>query len=186
MKHKTLCFFKKESGDTIVLFAGMFVVLIFFIGLSLDIGMIYLQRNSMQNLCQLIRENRFTYQDTIRFADNPGEASYNIIDDAMRDNGFDGTVKVYFKEEQPVSNYRDYRIRTQLSEEYSFTFARIFGLTTTTITVFLDGRETYGEGGDDVVWHPPIQVTEYNGSYTSKSGGGYVYNNHDFPTNWDV
>lgn len=184
MKHKIRRFCRQESGNIIILFAGMLVVLIFFIGLSLDIGMIYLQRNSMQNLCQLIREDRFTYQDTIRYADNPGLASYQIIYDTMADNNFNGTVKVYFYEETPQSNYRYYRIRTELSKEYSYTFARIFGLTTTTIKVSLDGGEAYGESLNDVVWHSPLAAANYNGSYTSQPGGGYVYNSHDIPAGW--
>lgn len=184
MNHKIRRFCRQERGNITILFAGMLVVLIFFIGLSLDIGIICLQRNSMQNLCQLIREDRFINQDTIRYADNPGLASYQIIYDTMADNHFNGTVKVYFKEEPPQSNDRDYRIRTELSEEYSFTFARIFGLTTTTVTVSLDGRETYGDKGTDMVWYPPLSVSNYNGSYISQSGGGYVYDSHDIPAGW--
>ncbi|WHH57947.1 Tad domain-containing protein [Petroclostridium sp. X23] len=184
MRHKILRFFKQENGNIIILFAGTLVVLIFFIGLSLDIGMICLHRNSMQSLCQLIREDRFTYQDTIRYAENPGLTSYQIIYDTMTDNNFNGTVKVYFYEETPESNYRYYRIRTELSKEYAYTFARIFGLTTTTVTVSLDGGETYGESLKDMIWYSPIAVSSYNGSYTSQFGGGYVYDNHDIPADW--
>ncbi len=184
MKHNILHFFKQERGNMIILFAGTLVVLIFFIGLSLDIGMICLQRNSMQNLCQIVREDRFTYQDTIRYAENPGEASYQIIYDTLKGNGFDGTVKVYFYEKEPESNNRSYRIRTELSEEYAYTFGRIFGKTTDTITVSLDGGETYGEGGLDVVWHSPKDVSTYNGSYTSQSDGGYAYDSGDIPADW--
>lgn len=183
MKPKILPRFEQESGNIIVLFAGTLIVLIFFIGLSLDIGMICLQRNSMQNLCQLIREDRFTCQDTIRFADNPGETSYQLVYDALKGN-FDGTVKVYFKEKTPQSNDREYRIRTELSKEYSYTFAKVLGMTTTTVTVSLDGGESYGEGGSDVVWYPPDPVSSYNGSYTSQSDGTYVYDNKDFPGDW--
>ncbi len=184
MKRKISYFFKKENGDMIILFAGILVVLIFFIGLSLDVGMIVLHRNSMQNLCQLVREDRFTYQDTIRYADNPGLTSYQIIYDTMMDNDFDGTVKVYFNEEIPKYNYRHYRIRTELSKEYDYTFARIFGLTTTTITVSLDGGEIYGESLNDVVWYSSIPVSEYNGSYSSLPNGQYEYLKHDIPADW--
>ena len=184
MKYKILHFYEQERGNIIVLFALTLVVLIFFIGLSIDISMICLQRNTMQDLCQIIREDRFTYQDTIRYADNPGLTSYQIIYDSLEDNNFNGTVKVYFCEDEPASNYRSYHIRTELSEEYSYSFARIFGFTSRTVTVSLDGGETYGESGNDVVWHSPIAVADYNGSYTSKPSGGYIYDSHDIPPGW--
>lgn len=184
MKLKILGFFKQENGNIIILFAGTLIVLIFFLGLSLDIGMICLQRNSMQNLCQLLREDRFTCQDTIRFAENPGLASYELVYNTMNDNNFDGTVKVYFYEKTPQNNYREYLVRTELSQEYSFAFARVLGFTTTTITVSLDGGESYGEGGADVVWRPIYSVSDYNGSYTSQPDGVPCYNSSEIPPEW--
>ena len=184
MKQKCKYFFKREDGNILVLFASVLTILIFFIGLSLDVGMLFLRRNSMQSLCQMVREDRFTYQDSIRYASNPGLESYQIISDTMAANAFDGTVKVYFYEEPPAANYRYYRIRTELSDEYSFTFARLFGLDTMTLTVFLDGGETYGEGLSDVVWYPPLSAASYNGSYTSQPGGGYIYDGADLPSSW--
>ncbi len=176
--------FSRENGNILLLFAGTLTILIFFVGISMDLGLIYLKRNALMNLCQIVKEDRFTFQDSIRYSDNPGQDSYVMIEDAMRRNNFDGTVKVYFKEKPPESNYRNYQIRTQLSEEYSYTFLRLFGATTTTITVYFDGGETYGEGISDVIWHPSTPVSSYNGSYTSQSGGGYDYDSSDMPADW--
>jgi|GEM_PF-912970 hypothetical protein len=176
-----------EKGNITLLFAATLVLLIFFIGVSLDLGMIYMERNELIDLCQVIREDRFTYQDTIRFAENPGLTSYRIISDTMADNGFDGTVKVYFSEREPESNYRYYRIRTKLSVKYSYSFLRLFGLNSATVSAFVDGGETYGEGINDVVWYPQMPVSRYNGSYTGTGAGGYggyVYDASDLPADW--
>ena len=178
---KGLC---REDGNILLLFAGALTVIIFFVGISMDFGLICIKRSALMNLCQLAKEERFAFQDTIRYSENPGLDSYQMVEDVMRNNNFKGTVKVYFYERMPESSYRYYRIRTQLSEEYSYTFLRIFGISTTTITAYYDGGETYGEGISDVVWHPSSPVFLYNGSYTSREGGGYDYNNSDIPGDW--
>ncbi|WP_349672914.1 pilus assembly protein TadG-related protein [Lacrimispora sp.] len=181
---KKLACFDREDGNILLLFAGCLTVLIFFIGISMDLGLIYLKRNALMNLCQLVKEDRFTFQDSIRYSDNPGKDSFTMIEDALRRNHFDGTVKVYFKEDAPETNYRYYKIRTQLSEEYSYTFLKIFGADTTTITVYFDGGETYGEGISDVIWHPALPVSSYNGSYTSQPDGSFGYDSADIPADW--
>lgn len=184
MMRKIRRFFKGERGNVMVLFAGALVVIIGFVGLSIDIGLLCLQRNTLQNMTQVIRGNRFTYQDTIRYADDPGKTSFEMIQETLAENGFDGTIKVYFYEETPAANYRCYRIRTELSEDFSFYFARIFGLDTTTITVSLDGGESIGDISSDVIWYPQKDTSEYNGSYTGTSSGGYVHDTSDIPPDW--
>lgn len=184
MRKKLVKAVKSEEGGIILLFAGILVILIFFVGLSLDMGMLYLKRNNMQNLCQLIREDRFTYQDTIRYADNPGLATYQVAARSLESNDFNGQVKIYFCEDTPQFNYRSYRVRTELSEDFSFAFLQILGLSSIKLTVHLDGGETYGEGGDDVIWYPPEPVSSYNGSYTGEPGGGYTYDRSDLPDDW--
>jgi hypothetical protein len=179
MKQKIRRLFKEERGNIMVLFAGSLIVIIAFIGLSLDVGLLSLERNSLQNLSQVIREDRFTNQDKIRYADNPGLASYNIISETLAENGFDGTVTVYFYEKEPKASHREYYIRTVLSEEFSWNFARVVGMTTTPISVTLDGYETCGENGLDVVWFPKNPPSSYNGSYSS---GGFVAG--DIPPEW--
>ncbi|SHI18913.1 Putative Flp pilus-assembly TadE/G-like [Sporobacter termitidis DSM 10068] len=182
MKHKIRRLFGEERGNIMVLFAGTLIVIIGFIGLSLDVGLLLLQRNDLQTLSQVIRQDRFTFQDTIRNADDPGSASFTLIDSTLKENGFDGTLKVYFYEEDPLPNYRSYRIRTVLSDDCPFYFARVFGLTTTTLSVSLDGGETIGDKGNDVVWHPKKSPSEYNGCYTSLPGGGYNLSHSDIPS----
>lgn len=176
--------FSREGGNILLLFAGFLILITFMVGIALDLGMIYMRRNDLIDLCQLARDRRFTYQDSIRYSDNPGAETYEIVSAAIRENGFSGTVKVYFFEDPPASNYRYYRVRTELSEEYEYTFLKLFGLDTVTISTFLDGGETYGEGINDMIWHPAMPCSEYNGSYTGTAGGPYHYDASDRPCDW--
>lgn len=175
---------KAERGNIMVLFALTLIVIIGFIGLSVDVGMLSLKRNSLENMLQVVRNDRFTYQDLIRYSDHPGEEVYHVIHDTLVSNGFDGTVKVYFYEQTPVSNQRYYQIRTVLSDDFTYYFARVFGMTTTTVSVSLDGGEAVGDGSSDVVWYPEELPSIYNGSYTSQPGGGFVHVSSDIPPEW--
>lgn len=174
----------KEDGNILLIFAGSMVVIAFFIGICLDISMIYMERNSMQNLLQIIREERFTHQETIRYSENPALATYEIAHDTAAENGFGGTLKVYFYEEEPSYNYRRYQVRIMLIKESPLYFGRIFGLNTMLLKTSLDGGESYGEGFADVIWHSPRPVSSYNGAYTGIMGGGYVYDGADLPSDW--
>jgi len=185
MKKAAKQFLKDEDGNILLIFAGSMVLIAFFIGICLDVSMIYMKRNSMQNILQIIREERFTYQDTIRYADNPALTTYHIAYNAAGENEFGGTVKVYFCEEDPEPNYRSYQVRILLTDECPFYFGRIFGLNTMPLRVTLDGGESYGEGSADVIWHSPLPVSSYNGAYTGSIGDGHVvYDSTDLPLDW--
>lgn len=177
---------RKENGDILVLFAGMFIIIVFCLALVIDIGMVYLRRNEMQDICQVIRKDRFTYEDSVRYAENPAEFCYKEIYSSAVDNGFDGNVKVYFNEEEPVNNKRSYKTRTVLTEKYKFSFAKILGFNEMDINVSIDVDETYGEGMADMIWHSKKSVSSYNGSYTNINDGsdGFVYTAGDIPSDW--
>ena len=179
-------FFIKEEGNILLIFAGSMILIMFFIGLALDLSMIYMHQNSLQDFLQIIREDRFANQDSIRFSDNPALTTYNIAYDVAEKNGFTGILKVYFLEDEPEHNYRSYKIRVELADESPFYFGKIFGLNKINLRARLDGGESYGEGFADVVWHSPIHVDNYNGSYSGKIGGfpTYVYDNNDLPSDW--
>ena len=177
---------KKENGDILVLFAGLFILIVFCLALVIDVGMIYLRRNQMQDICQVIRKDRFTYEDTVRYSDNPAEDCFKNIYNSATKNGFNGNVKVYFNEKEPQCNKRSYKTRTVLTEKYKFTVARILGFDETNIEVFIDVDETYGEGRADMIWHPKTPISSYNGSYTSLDDGtnNFVFTAGDIPSDW--
>ena len=184
MKKKTKHFFIKEEGNVLMIFAASMILIAFFIGICLDLSIVYMEHNSMQSMLQIIREERFTFQETIRYADNPAVTTYKIVNEAAEKNGFEGKLKVYFYEEEPSHNYRRYQVRIVLTKESPLYFGKIFGLNTVTLNAGLDGGESYGEGFADIVWHPPYSVSVYNGSYSGKDGGGYVYDSSDLPPDW--
>ena len=62
---------RREKGNVAFIFAGILIILIFFVGLATDISMVLWHHNRLENTCQLVRDNRYTYQDTVRYSDNP-------------------------------------------------------------------------------------------------------------------
>ena len=176
----------EEEGNGTLLFAFSLVILLFFLGIGMDLGLYYAKQTDLENLCQLMRENRFTYQDSMRYADNPGQTAYDLAAGTMQKNSFAGTVTVYFQEDlQPAeANARHYRIRTELSEDFSFYFLRIFGAHPVLVQAYVDDIENYGEGGNDVIWHPAVTPDSYSGSYTGAAGGACSFVRGDFPPDW--
>lgn len=172
-------FLKDEKGNVLLIFAGAMVVIVGFIGLIIDVSMIYMDNNSMQSLLQIIREERFTHQDHIRYSDNPALETYKLAHKSAKKNGFDGKIKVYFKEDKPSqdNSFRSYKIRIVLADESQFYFGRIFGLNTIDLSAKIDGGESYGDSSLDVIWYPPDNVSTYNGSYSGNmNSDGYTYN----------
>lgn len=178
--------FSREDGNILLLFAATLTLLIFMVGIALDLGMIYMRRNDLIDLCQLARERRFTYQNTIRYAENPGRETYQIVSNAIRENGFDGNITVYFYEQEPTPAHRYYQVRTVLSEQYEYTFLKLFGADTVMISAYLDGGEHYGgEDSTDMIWHPKIPCSKYNGSYTGTNNSQNPwFAPGDLPSDW--
>lgn len=177
---------KEEDGNIIVLFAGGLLLLCFFVGIAFDLGLYYTKKNDLENLCRLLREDRFTHQDSIRYADNPGAENYRIASKTLQDNGFTGNLSVFFKEEPfpAYANARQYKIRIELSENFGFHFLKIFGLSDVKIMAHIDGKENYGEGGSDVIWHPSGTADTYSGVYSGSAGSGYSFSQGTFPSGW--
>lgn len=181
MRYEIISEVKKENGNTTVLFASLIVILIGFIGMAIDIGIVYMRRSDLGNLCQLIRDDRFTHQDSIRFADNPGASTYEIVADAMKDNNFKGEIKVYFFEKKPEPNYRKYITRVELSEDVPVYFLKLFGLKSFKIKAYIDGEDNYGEGNLDRIWHPAMPESAYNGLYFGSKSESYTFTAGEFP-----
>ena len=174
---------KEEKGSIIAIFTLCLVILIFFVGIAIDFGAYYMKKNDLENLCRIVREDRFIFQDTVKYSDNPAAEFYNIVQDTMNKNGFKGNINVYFKEEAftAYANSRSYKMRVELSEPFSFSFLKIFGLSSVMVEAHIDGKENYGESGNDVIWHPGVNVNAYNGRYSGKAGSTYSFSPGVFP-----
>lgn len=183
---RLLRFWKDENGQYAAMFAVVLVVIVFFVGIAIDLNMVYRQRNAMETTLQIVRDNRFTYQDSIRYADNPAAEMYKIISQTMAANGYgeETEIKLYFKEEPPQQHYRYYTVRTEVSQPFYWNFLRIFGAESTMITVNLDGGSSYGDGAIENVWCPVDPPSTYNGCYIGKVGTGYASYTGELPSGW--
>lgn len=188
---------QKETGSVIVLFALSLVILLGFVSLALDVGMINMKRARMMDLCQQMRKARLDAKDYIMNADDPARLIYDISNQCAVDNNFKGHLKIYYQEQTdplyPTTNWvecRTYRVRIEISQEYRFAFAAglLTGSETKKITVYLDGGEQKSSRGDDgtervPVWYPLGDLQ--NGSYERLDNIGAAephFNQGDYPT----
>lgn len=200
IKKRLRAYRQQEKGDVIVLFALSLVMLLAFVSLAIDIGMISMKQAAMMDLCQQMRKARLDAKDYIMNAADPALMIYEISNQCAMVNDFQGELKVYYKEETdpvaPTSNWVDkrrYKVRIELKQEYQFAFAAaIFsGPASQKITVYLDGEEqktssftSVGEGTVPV-WYP--EKTLRTGSFKRKDLDGRdkpVYDATDYPAGW--
>lgn len=191
----------RESGDILVLFACSLVVLLSFVAFAIDIGMVNMKKAHMMDLAQQMRQARLDAKDYILNADNPAELIYNITNQCAIDNGFTGSVKVYYQEESlpvsPTSEWverRTYRVRIELKQNHQYIFANaIFsGSDASQITVYLDGGEQKSSGveggtGTVPVWYPYSSGGPKIGSYSRTDTVGISapdFNSGDLPAGW--
>lgn len=180
--------FREEDGAFVILFAFLLIALIGFVGMATDLTIMHMRQNELANLCQLVREDRFTYQDSIRYSENPVEECYNIIYQTLKvDNNFAGDIKIYYQEINPANPYewdpsrREYKLLVTVSEEFTFYFLKLFGLNTATLSQSIEGGQVIGEGGYDMIWHPSGSINDYSGSCSSPTG---AFVPGDLPEDW--
>ena len=184
-------FVQEEKGDIIIITAALFVILLFFTGIALDVGMVYFEHSRLENACQMVKENRFTHENTVRFSENPGVQVSSLVEDVLTDNGFTGKADVYFYEETAedgslLPNYRRYRMRVVLSRECPWHFLRIFGEENITIRSSIDFENSFGELSSDMVWHPGDPPESYTGKYTMDfSDGSFSFEQGKLPEDWE-
>ena len=163
-----------ESGNILVMFACSLIVLIFFIGLTVDVSMILWQKGQLVNDAQLIKNNRFVYQDSVRYADNPGEEFEKRALKTLQLNGYEGDGKIYFYEYSQKKEERKVKVRVELNKKANTYFFQVFGVKSIPISTSIDFEDTYGDykekpsdptKPENRVWHPKESASEYNGTY---------------------
>lgn len=190
---------KQEKGSVVVFFALGLVLLLSFVSLAIDIGMVNMKKAKMMDVCQQIRKARIDAKDYILNASNPGAMIYEISNQAAIENNFEGQLKVYYSERtEPVSpsdnwvDKRSYKVRIELQQEYTFAFAvgMLVGGGPQTITVTLDGAEVKTSTGNKEIGKVPVYYPKgnvKNGSFKRTDligAGGYDYNASDLPSGW--
>lgn len=166
-----------ESGNILVMFACSLIVLIFFIGLAVDVSMVLWQKGQLVNDAQLIKNNRFVYQESVRYADKPGEEFEKRALQTLKLNNYEGSGKIYFHEYSRKEEERKIKVRVELNKNANTYFFQVFGVKTIPISTSIDFEDTYGEYEKDPsgepnknkVWHPKDLASEYNGTYAFAS-----------------
>lgn len=188
-----------EKGNAAVLFAVCLTVLLSFVSLVTDFGVVGMKRARMMDLCQQIKTARLDAGDYIMNSSNPAKMIYDIGNQCAIDSGFTGNLKVYYKEvTSPVSpsgewvDKRIYKVRIELMQTHRFSYPAnlILGTGDRPITVFLDGGEqksSAAAGGTLTipVWYP--RGTLRNGSYERSDLTGAsppIYMANNYPMGW--
>ncbi len=187
MRHFLKKIFNKEDGNIIIIFAFSIVVLTGFIGLAVDLGMIYMKRNELENLCQMVKADKLDNADMIRYADNPGATSYNVLSENLSRNNFNGTLTLYFQEYESADNSRKIRTKAVLETRQDCYFLRLFGIRDVGLHADTSGEEVYGDSrneGISRIWRPAANATTYNGSYKGSAPGSYTFVPGDKPSKW--
>lgn len=189
---------KYEKGSVVVFFAFGLVILLGFVSLAIDVGMVNMKKARMMDVCQQMRKARIDAKDYILNASDPGALIYDISNRCAIENNFEGNLKIYYSEKtDPAStssnwvDKRGYQVRIELQQEHRFAFAMgIFvGSAPQTITVSLDGSELKTSTGDKNIGKIPVWYPGHkrNGSYsrTDLLGvGACHYNAADLPSGW--
>lgn len=156
-----------ENGSVSVITALTMVVMIFFVGLAIDLSMVLLDKSELDGLCQVVCEDRYVHDDLVRFADDPAQATVSYVSTALASNGFSGDLEVSFDESYRAKDRRVIDVDVTIKRESPLYFLRIFGMSSFTISSTVSYEDVYGEGGDDVVWAPSASASTYNGTYRS-------------------
>ena len=162
-----------ESGNILVMFACSLIVLIFFIGLAVDVSMVLWQRGQLVNDAQLIKNNRFVHQESVRYAKDPGLEFEKRALQILDLNGYKGSGKIYFYEYSRKEEERKVKVRVELNKNADTYFLQVFGVKSIPIHTSIDFEDTYGEYDKDPsgdpsknrVWHPDDPAASYNGTY---------------------
>ena len=158
-----------ENGSVSVITALTMVVMIFFVGLAIDLSMVLLDKSELDGLCQVVCEDRYVHDDLVRFADDPAQATVSYVSTALASNGFSGDLEVSFDESYRAKDRRVIDVDVTIKRESPLYFLKIFGMSSFTISSTVSYEDVYGEGGDDVVWAPSASASTYNGTYRSVS-----------------
>ncbi len=140
------------------------IIMIFFVGLALDVSMVLMDKSELDNLCQVVCDDRYVHDDMVRFADDPAKATVDYATSALASNGFSGDYEIEFKESRSKDK-RVVDVDVTIKCESPLYFLKIFGASAFNISSTVSYEDVYGEGGDDVVWAPSASASSYNGTY---------------------
>ena len=170
-----------ERGSIIAMFAASLVFLIFFVGLAVDVSMVLWQKNRLSNAAQMVKNNRFVYQESIRYAQNPGDEFAHRAQETLKANGYKGSGDISFNEYKQSNDERKVAIKVTLNDQANTYFLRLFSKDTIPISSSIEFEDTYGyykenpsDSSGNVVWHPSSVPQTYNGHYKFASVDSHI------------
>lgn len=193
MKMKIRKWIKEEKGSYIVIFALFLTVLLGIISLGVDVGIMYLKKNRMYEIVQVMRDLRFTkYAEStvihvLNGKDPARELSQEMVKYA-RLNGFEGEIRITYVEEHPYDesgkpadprHYRRYRIYILLIDTYQTTTLRalnFLGRNFDTVLIrsgIAGSGHRWDGGGDSVVYRPHVPGAQ-SATYVSRGRGNFA------------
>lgn len=174
-----------ERGDVLVIFVLSLMALVFFVGLTVDVSAAMGQKNHLNDMAQITKNSRYAFQDSVRYSANPGATFAQCAQKTLAENGYAGAGTIYFEETVSHDNKRVIKMRVTLSEDAPTYFFKIFGVNSFAVSASASAQDTYGEGGDDVVWHPNAAPSSYSGAYKfSNPGASASFVSGSFPSDW--
>ncbi|MCI6272924.1 MAG: hypothetical protein MR601_08270 [Erysipelotrichaceae bacterium] len=165
---------KDEKGDILILSTAVFIVLLGFISLSIDIGLAYMYRNKILEIANVMRDTRFTKDanqtEVLSNNMNPGDYMADLMAEYARKNNFKGKVTINFHEHTTHSTERRYDVTITMESVYKTTTLNVFNIKELPIKVVVKG---YGYKNGSDLWNP----SSNNPYYTSwnKVEKTYIY-----------
>ncbi len=168
------------------MFAAALVVMIFFVGLAMDASMVLMAHSRLNSMCQLVAQDHLTYQDTVRYSEQPDTDFSKCIIETLGANGFTNKGELYFTEDVRSENARHYKARIVLHGSCDTYFLKLFGLKKIDFAAQTDFDDTYGEPNDNVVWSPSASASQYSERYSFDKGAVTNFNARDLPNGWTI
>lgn len=142
--------FREEKGAIIVLFAFLLPVMLSFVGVGADIGMLYIKRARMLEVGHIIRNARFNETIIFNNSEDPATTFDDLAKYYARLNGIEGTVinsegvevdrvSTDYEQTYLTQNRREYTVDIYLRDNYKYTFLRVLGFDSQDFNIAIHG-----------------------------------------------
>lgn len=141
---------KNERGNITILFAFILILLMIFLGLSIDVALAFNKRDKLIEVGNLIRDARFDLSEELWHAYYPESVLREIARDiAVKNNLSPNQVDVKWKETTYNTSQRVAQIDIIMTDVYKCTILKLFGVNELPIKVLIPGSQ---DKKANVVW----------------------------------
>lgn len=133
---------RNENGDIIILFAGVIILLVVFLGLSTDVVLAFNKKSKLTEVGNLMKDARFDLGEELWQADYPEDKLREISLEISRRNGLrDDQVEVEWMPVRNDESIRQAQVKITLTDNYECTSLKIFGVNNLPIRVVIEGSQ---------------------------------------------